>query len=222
MDGLHVARFFERFEGLCRAPHATLGLSPETPADDLDGVLAFLRNAEALKATLRSGYTSTGRQEDVAAHAWRFALMAFVLRDRFPDADPLRLIGMALVHDLGEAVAGDIPAPEQQSGPVKSADERRDLVRLLAPLPEPLRAELLGLYDEYEAAETPTARAAKGLDELETILQHTQGQNPPGFDYRFNLGYGRAYTAADPTIRRLRERLDAETERRALGTEGAP
>ena len=220
MDGLHVSHFFERLQALLDRPEEALGLEP-TPGDegdDLDGVLDFLRRAEALKSTLRSGHTATGRPEDAAAHSWRLALAALVLRDRFPQADPLRLLGMALVHDLGEAVSGDVPAPEQD-GTGKARQEREDLEWVLAPLPTWLRAELLGLYDEYEANETPTARAAKGLDKLETILQHTQGQNPPGFDYRFNLGYGRPYTEPDATLRALRERLDAETERRAVEAE---
>ena len=225
MDGLHVGRFFERLGALCADPRVALGLptAPPTPPPDanvVDGLLDFLRRVEPLKSTLRSGHTASGRRESVAAHAWRFALMAFALRDQFPDADPLRLLGMALVHDLGESVSGDIPAPEQV-GTDKAGTERRDLAWVLAPLPEATRAELLGLYDEYEAAETPTARAAKGLDKLETILQHTQGDNPPGFDYRFNLGYGRRYTGAHPTLRALRERLDEETARRVQESEAS-
>jgi len=83
-----------------------------------------------------------------------------------------------------------------------------------------LRDEIVELWDEYEAATTPEARLAKALDKLETILQHTQGDNPPGFDYRFNLGYGREYTAGDPLIEAMRRILDEETERRAEEEEG--
>ena len=57
-----------------------------------------------------------------------------------------------------------------------------------------------------------------GLDKLETILQHNQGLNPADFDYAFNLGYGQQYTAADPLLAALRERLDQETARRARET----
>jgi len=56
---------------------------------------------------------------------------------------------------------------------------------------------------------------AKALDKLETILQHTQGANPPDFDYRYNLEYGRRFTADHPVMVALREILDRETERRA-------
>ena len=54
------------------------------------------------------------------------------------------------------------------------------------------------------SARTPEAQLAKGLDKLETILQHTQGLNPADFDYRFNLTYGQAYTAAHPILAAIR------------------
>jgi putative hydrolase of HD superfamily len=61
--------------------------------------------------------------------------------------------------------------------------------------------------------------SAKGLDKLETIMQHNQGLNPEGFDYRFNLGYGRRHTADIPFIAQVREILDRETEARAKEAE---
>jgi putative hydrolase of HD superfamily len=121
-----------------------------------------------------------------------------------------------------------VPAPEQARRAAagatagKAADERRDLLTLLEPLPESLRAELTALWDEYEAAASPEAKVAKALDKLETILQHTQGNNPPDFDYRFNLGYGRQHTAQPPLIAAIREVLDRDTERRAQDVERKP
>ena len=78
-----------------------------------------------------------------------------------------------------------------------------------------MAARLLARWDEYNAVATPEARLAKGLDRLETVLQHVQGANPAGFDYAFNLGYGRAHTDAHPLIAALREPVDAETARLA-------
>ena len=66
-----------------------------------------------------------------------------------------------------------------------------------------------------EAAATPEARLAKALDKLETVMQHNQGQNPPGFDYAFNLGYGRKYTDGHPLIEAMRAAVDRETRARA-------
>jgi putative hydrolases of HD superfamily len=195
---------------------------------DLTGTLEFLRAAERLKTTSRSGFTSAGRPESVAEHTWRLCLMALVLRPEFPDVDFAKLVKMCLVHDLGEAIGGDVPAPEQarrlagDPSAGKAVEERQNLLTLLEPLPALLKAEIAALWDEYEAAESPEARIAKALDKLETILQHTQGDNPPDFDYRFNLGYGRRFTADHPVIVSLRELLDRETERRANETGRVP
>lgn len=184
-------------------------------ADDLDGILAFLRAAERLKTVTRSGWTSAGEPESVAEHTWRLCLMAMLLYGRTPGVDLARLLRMCLIHDLGEAIRGDVPAPAQAAPGAKSAGERADLLELTEPLPAALRAEIVALWDEYEAAASPEARLAKGLDKLETILQHTQGINPSDFDYDFNLGYGRRFTETDPVLAALRDRLDEATRRRA-------
>jgi putative hydrolase of HD superfamily len=193
--------------------------TPESTGE-LAGILDFLRAAEALKVNTRSAHTSAGEKESVAEHTWRLCLMAVVLSPSVPGVDFARLMRICIVHDLGEAIGGDIPAPEQArraegGGERKAAGERRDLVQLVSPLPAARRDEILALWDEYEAARSAEARLAKALDKLETILQHTQGRNPPDFDYRFNLGNGREHTASPPVIAALREILDRETERRA-------
>ncbi len=73
-------------------------------------LLEALHTAEKLKDTTRHCYTSKGRHESVAEHSWRIALMAFWLRDEFPQADMDKVIRMCLIHDLGECFTGDIPA----------------------------------------------------------------------------------------------------------------
>jgi putative hydrolase of HD superfamily len=188
--------------------------------DELEGVLTFLRAAERLKTVTRSGWTSTGQPESVAEHTWRLCLMAMVLYGRTDAVDLAKLLKMCLIHDLGEAIGGDVPAPAQQAGVNKADRERADLLELIAPLPAAARREIAELWDEYEAAASPEARVAKGLDKLETILQHTQGANPADFDYAFNLAYGQRYTAADPLLAALRARLDEETARRAEEARG--
>ena len=194
---------------------------------EITGVLDFLRAAERLKSTTRTGYTSSGEQESVAEHTWRLCLMAVVLRPAFPDIDFAKLVKICIIHDLGEAIHGDVSAPEQARRAAlgiaggKADQERRDLMQLLDPLPPARRDEIAGLWDEYEAAQSPEAKLAKALDKLETILQHTQGHNPADFDYRFNLTYGRQYTGDHPLLAAVRALLDEETERRARESEAA-
>lgn len=203
----------------------TLRAMSQSPVSDLAGILDFLRAAERLKVTFRSAYTSAGRPESVAEHTWRLCLMALVLAPELPGLDFARLVKICLVHDLGEAIGGDVSAPEQARRTLAGLDtgkgeqERRDLLTLLEPLPDRLRREIAALWDEYDAAASREAKLAKALDKLETILQHNQGHNPPDFDYRFNLEYGRAHTAGEPLIAAVRAILDEETERRARATD---
>lgn len=174
--------------------------------------VAFIEAAEALKDTMRSGFTAQGRSEDTASHTWRLCLWLVVFADRLEGVDLAHALRMAVIHDLGEAISGDIPATEQV-GP-KAAEERADFASLLSGLPDEQQADLLALWDEYETGESPAAVAVKGFDKLETILQHTQGHNPEDFDYGFNLGYRREATERTALLRLLRGIVDEKTRAR--------
>ncbi|MDJ0918301.1 MAG: HD domain-containing protein [Woeseiaceae bacterium] len=177
--------------------------------------LDFLRKAEKLKDTLRTAYTTSGRTESVAEHTWRLTLLAVTFADELPDIDLLKLLKICILHDLGEAIDGDIPAPLQCTTASKSEKERDDFLSLVETLPDDVRSEFVSLWDEYEDGASPEARVAKALDKLETILQHNQGLNPPDFDYEFNLGYGKTHTNKVPIAATIRDLLDAETRARA-------
>lgn len=190
---------------------------PSLPtATELQGLLEFLRRVEALKATLRSGRTSAGRRESTAEHTWRLALAAGLVGSLLPDIDTDRLIRICLIHDLGEALTGDIPAPDQPAGGGDREQREAEAVEALtAPLPPPLRRQILDLWREYAEAATPEARLAKGLDKLETCLQHAQADQEPDFDHRFNLTYSRRWTDGHPVLQALRSYIDTQTARHA-------
>ena len=97
-------------------------------------LLEALHTAEKLKDTTRHCYTSKGRHESVAEHSWRIALMAFWLRDEFPQADMDKVIRMCLIHDLGECFTGDIPAFDKTAA--DEAAEEALLSRWVDSLPE--------------------------------------------------------------------------------------
>lgn len=181
--------------------------------------LAFLQEAEKLKSVLRSAHTSTGRTESTAEHTWRLCLMAMVFEDELTGLDMLKVLKMCLIHDLGEAIHGDIPAVEQGRHPDKSKQEKADLLHLTRALDAPQRAGILALWQEYEDAASPEAKAVKALDKLETILQHNQGRNPPGFDYAFNLSYGQEHTSTAPLFALIRGLLDEGTRERIAEAE---
>lgn len=173
------------------------------------GVLDFLRRAEGLKSTLRTTWTRSGRQESSAEHSWRLSLFAMLVSRQYPKLDALKLLKLCIIHDLGETIHGDVPAPLQTSG--KGEQEFLDMRDLLRPLPAALQKECILLWEEYEYGETAEARLVKALDKLETLLQHAQGANPSAVDYNFNLNYGAQFTDLDEFIREIRAALDLET-----------
>jgi len=184
--------------------------------DRLEKYLRFIREVERLKSVERTAWTTSGRRESTAEHSWRLALLAMVLCGEYPRLDRLRVLQLALVHDLGETYDGDIPAVAQGDPAAKERVERAAVERLAGCLPEGAGRELRGVWEEYEACRTPEAKLVKALDKAETILQHNQGQNPSGFDYEFNLGYGAEWFRADEMLQRLRGLLDADTIRAVL------
>jgi putative hydrolase of HD superfamily len=182
--------------------------------NEIRGALDFLRQAEKLKDVLRSSHTSGGRPESTAEHAWRLCLWAIVFSDKLGEIDLAKLLKICIVHDLGEALSGDIPAVSQTARRGKAIQERVDLESLTRPLAPKQRDEILSLWAEYENVSSPEAVLAKGLDKLETILQHNQGRNAADFDYAFNLTYGLKRTSAHPLLAEIRSILDHDTRTR--------
>ena len=175
-------------------------------------LLKALHLAERLKDTTRHCFSSGGRHESVAEHSWRLALMAYWLRDEFPELDTDRVIRMCLIHDLGEAFTGDIPSFDKTA-----ADEEREETLLSAwvrSLPEPFAAEMAALYREMAARETPEAKLFKALDNLEAVIQHNESDLSTWSENEFNLNlrYGYDKAAWSPILTALRDAVREETE----------
>lgn len=61
----------------------------------------FLNAIEKLKCNTRHSWTSNGRQESVAEHSWRLAIMAMLCADEYPALNIDKVIKMCLIHDFG-------------------------------------------------------------------------------------------------------------------------
>lgn len=134
--------------------------------------VAFLDKVEKLKSVPRHCVTADGVQETVAGHCWRTALMAYLMKDELGPVDIDKVIRMCLLHDLGEAVTGDIPTFLKNE--VHEEIEKKAVDGLLSELPEPLYREVTALFAEMEALETKEARIYKALDKLEAVIQHNE------------------------------------------------
>lgn len=177
-------------------------------------LLRVLHTAERLKDETRHCYTSGGRRESVAEHSWRLALMAYLVSDQYPQLDMNKVIKMCLVHDLGEAVTGDIPAFVKTEN--NERDEARALHEVVDKLPEPQRSELAALYAEMDAQASEEARLYKALDKIEAVIQHNEADIATWLplEYDLQLTYGVNECAHTPYMKALREIVADDTRRK--------
>ena len=177
-------------------------------------LLAVLHTAERLKDTTRHCYTSQGRHESVAEHSWRVTLMAYLMRDEFPELDMDKVMQMCLIHDLGEYFTGDIPSFEKTAA--DTAREDGLLARWVAGLPQPYCRDMAALYAEMDALETPEARLYKALDKLEAVISHNESPLDTWLplEYDLNLTYANDNVAFSPYLTALRQAVRQETEKK--------
>ncbi|OUO79704.1 phosphohydrolase [Blautia sp. An249] len=146
--------------------------------------------AERLKDTPRHSWTSRGRRESVAEHSWRLALMGIFMKDEFPEIQMEKLLKMCILHDMGEAFTGDIPAFEKTKQ--DSLTEEQALSSWIETLPSPYKEEFGDLYQEMNCLETLEARVCKALDKMEALIQHNEADLSTWLplEYELQLSYG--------------------------------
>lgn len=188
--------------------------------ENLERYLAFIREAEKLKSVIRSAWSSDGREESTAEHSWRMTLLVVLFLAEYPELDGLKALKMALIHDMGELYGGDIAANLKPDPAFKYQMEYEGVQKVFGLLPEKQKQEWMTLWQEYNDNSSRESHLVKALDKAETIIQHNQGKNPPGFDYEFNLEYGAEYFKDDPLLGKLRQKLDEETDRRLRDASG--
>jgi putative hydrolase of HD superfamily len=168
---------------------AGAGGGPEgasAPAQPRPGeVLDFMKFCGQLKQTARTGWVRCGVKdyESVADHSWRMALLPLFFAER-PDVDHVRCMKIGLVHDLAEAVVGDITPHCGVSKEEKSRREFEAMKKICATVSgcPKIGQEILGYWEEYEAGETREAKLMKDLDKFEMIMQAEDYEEQQGVD----------------------------------------
>jgi putative hydrolases of HD superfamily len=162
------------------------------------GVARFVHRIGRLKRVPRTGWLDRGvpplATESVADHTFRVALLAWLAADEATGLDRNRVLTLALLHDLAEAITGDLPPydPEELSkvdrvdrtamlnqrhvrdasrSAAKRAAEAAAITDLVADLPFRRAAEITDLSHELRDGTSPEARFVKQVDKLETYLQ---------------------------------------------------
>src|SRR5438105_4045656 len=139
--------------------------------------LRFLIEIDRAKQILRQTLLmDSSRQENDAEHSWHMAVMAVLLAEYAvePQIDLLHVLKMILIHDIVEIDAGDTFVYDTTGHLDKLDRERTAADRIFALLPADLGVEMRGLWDEFEAQETPEARYAAALDRFHPLLHNLE------------------------------------------------
>lgn len=140
----------------------------------LEFSLEIDKEKNILRQTHLSGH---GRQENDAEHAWHMAIMAYLLREYSNQpVDIGKVMLMCLIHDIVEIDAGDTYAYDAENLKTQKAREDAAKERIFSLLPPDQKQELIALFDEFEAWETPESKFAHAMDNLQPlILNHSNG-----------------------------------------------
>ncbi len=142
----------------------------------LDFALEIDKEKNIFRQTHLSGH---GRNENDAEHAWHMAIMAYVLKEYSNEPiDVARVMLMCLIHDIVEIDAGDTYAYDAENLKTQKAREDAAKDRIFSLLPKEQKEELIQLFDEFEAFQTPESKFAHAMDNLQPLmLNNSNGGN---------------------------------------------
>ena len=133
---------------------------------------SFIREIDREKLIGRQTYLSDGkRKENDAEHAWHMAVMTILLSEYANERiDVLKTVTMLLIHDIVEIDAGDTYAYDEEAKKTQEDRERKAAERIYGLLPSDQGERLKALWEEFEACETPEARFARCMDNLQPMV----------------------------------------------------
>ena len=161
----------------------------------LEKQFEFFREIDKEKFIGRQTYLSDGkRKENDAEHAWHMAVMAILLSEYANEKiDVLKTVTMILIHDIVEIDAGDTYAYDEKGRETQRGRELKAAERLFRMLPEDQARKLRGLWDEFEAEQTPEAKFARAMDNLQPLLLNDSNDGGDWKEHEVNAEkvYGR-------------------------------
>lgn len=138
-------------------------------------ILGFYKYLDKLKRTKREGWVRAGvpDSENVSDHSFSTSVLSMILADNLK-VNKEKFIKMALIHDLGESIIGDVLWYSKAKGidkaklAKKEKDEGKAMRRILRTLEN---KEYLNLWIEMEQKKTKEAKLHKEIDRLDMALQ---------------------------------------------------
>lgn len=134
-----------------------------------------------MKTMLRKGWlikgakAENGRVESVAEHCFSTCMLALeIINKEKLELDELKVLKLALYHELGEIDVGDITPYDNVSAEEK---HNRELVAVERIAKQYNMPEMLEVWLEFEEQKTKESRFVKMIDKLDAIIQSRIYQN---------------------------------------------
>lgn len=173
----------------------------------------FFKTIGKSKRLLRTGWVREKIKdpESVAEHSFRVSVFAMVLSDKLGyDLDKNKLIKMAILHDLGEVITGDIVTERHEfidikKRDLKEKDEKEGIREIFGKIGE--EEEYVKIFEEMIERVTPEAKAFWQFDKLEMALQAHEYEEEQGKDLEEFFTSVGLFHVKDPLIKEIFEGL---------------
>lgn len=148
-------------------------------AENTDSPLPFFHLLERLKTTKRAGWQrfKIGDGESISDHMYRMSILTMMAPASISSKlDIARCCRMAVVHDMAEALVGDITPVDGISKEEKSRRETETMDYICTNLLGKFNGGLNGqdiraLWQEYEDSETAESHFVHDIDKIELLVQ---------------------------------------------------
>ena len=187
-----------------------------------ESIIDFMKEIEKFKTCDRICQTTyDGRAESDAEHSWHLAIFLMLFEKEFKNVDPLKLIKIALIHDLPEIYAGDIN-PYRDDTKDKIENELKAAEKLFSGLPEDLRQQMSTLFREYANQESMEARIVKSVDKLMPLIQNICTNDRHSSYRKLKVTYEEVeeymgqFFQSDDVLKNMYERLLAESNHKGV------
>ncbi|OAA66485.1 HD domain protein [Niveomyces insectorum RCEF 264] len=151
------------------------------PEEDSSSPLPYFHLLELLKTTKREGWRRFGisQGESIADHMYRMSLITMLAPPSLASRlDMERCMKMCLIHDMAEALVGDITPVDGVSKPEKSRREASTMDYITQNLlgkvhngASGVGNDIRAIWQEYEDSKTPESLFVHDVDKMELLLQ---------------------------------------------------
>jgi putative hydrolase of HD superfamily len=198
---------------------------------DVEKLISLLQYSESLKKVDRAGWELSGakldRVESVAEHSFGSIISSIIIAQSLKSLDIAinieKVVIMASLHDLPEAITGDIAKTseflkDQEQVKAKELAEKNAIENMIRPL-GPQFEELQSIWEEFNLGQSLEARVVKGADIIDMLLHarsmEDSGTSPQNLHQFFKSSRSLIATIEIDVITEIYNLLYLEHERKA-------